>query len=132
MPSYSDFKYLQEVNAKCPQISDQKISLILILKDQKLFVKGVTFFSSEIWGQDMRAFTFRFWGQYQWIFETKFFPLKSAFRFPHLTTVWLSLFVKNVIAHNKTYIQWLWWWQQVAAITPSKHRYMYCVVHTYL
>ena len=24
MPSYSDFKYLQKVNAKCPQISDEK------------------------------------------------------------------------------------------------------------
>ena len=24
MPSYSDFKYLQKMNAKCPQISDEK------------------------------------------------------------------------------------------------------------
>jgi hypothetical protein len=57
MPSYFDGKYLQKVNAKCPQISDEKKKfclfdkylLILILKDQKLFVKGAKlFFSSEI------------------------------------------------------------------------------------
>ena len=27
MPSDSDFKYLQKVNAKCPQISDEKIKI---------------------------------------------------------------------------------------------------------
>jgi hypothetical protein len=57
MPSYSDFNYLQKVNAKCPQISDEKHKFCSIarylfaqvLKDQKLFVKGANFFfSSEI------------------------------------------------------------------------------------
>ena len=72
------FKYLQKVNTKCPQISDEKNKfcsidehfLIFFLKDQKLFVKGQNFFSSsEIWGhfeftfcrylnQNMRAFRF--------------------------------------------------------------------------
>ena len=50
--------YLQKVNAKCLQISDEKSFapllnnfLILILKNQKLFVKETKlFFSSEIWG----------------------------------------------------------------------------------
>ena len=27
MPSYSDFKYLQKMNAKCPYISDEKIQI---------------------------------------------------------------------------------------------------------
>jgi hypothetical protein len=31
--------------------------------------------------------TLRFRGKFQYIFQTKFFPLKSAFRCPHLTTV---------------------------------------------
>jgi hypothetical protein len=49
---------MQKINAKCPQISDEKKTsfarlidnfLILILKNQKLFVKGAKlFFSSEI------------------------------------------------------------------------------------
>ena len=129
MPSYSDFKYLQKVNAKCPQISDEKKKfclfdkwlLILILKDQKFFVKGAKlFFSSEIWGHFafifcrylkseyegiylLQVLSIRIWGYLPsagkylqilraipWIFETKFFPLKSAFRCPHLTTVRFS------------------------------------------
>ena len=73
------FFYMQKINAKCPQISDEKKTsfaplinnfLIIILKNQKLFVKEAKlFFSSEIWGhfaftfcrylnQNMRAFKF--------------------------------------------------------------------------
>ena len=57
MLSYSDVKYLQKVNVKRPQISDEKKKFflfdkylfILILKNQKLFVKGEKlFFSSEM------------------------------------------------------------------------------------
>ena len=64
------------------------------------------YFSSEIWGRFAFTFcryfhqnlqvlpsesvagnTLRFRGKKQYIFQTKFFPLKSAFRCPHLTTV---------------------------------------------
>ena len=47
MPSYSDFKYLQKMNAKSPQISDEKkevlplwhITFDLLKLDQKLYIK---------------------------------------------------------------------------------------------
>ena len=65
------------------------------------------YFSSEIWGrfaftfcryfhQNLRVLpsagnTLIFRGKFQYIFQTKFFPLKSAFRCPHSTTVGFSL-----------------------------------------
>ena len=67
MPSYSDLKCLQKVNAKCPQISD----FFAPLKNNFwLFIKGAK--KSEIWGhlpsagtfnQNLRVFTF--WGYLQ-------------------------------------------------------------------
>ena len=37
----------------------------------------------------LQVITLRFRRKFQYIFQTKFFPLKSAFRCPHLTTVYL-------------------------------------------
>ena len=44
MPSYSDFKYLQKVNAKCPQISDEKKNDHLKLGSKVIYQRGKTFF----------------------------------------------------------------------------------------
>ena len=98
------FKYLQKVNAKCPQISDGKdnfflhwsIFFSLFLKDQKLFLRDKTlFFHQKSEGilhllfagivckiyflmpsnfDEKNAIVF--WGQYPGNFETKFFPLR--------------------------------------------------------
>ena len=66
MPSYSDFKYLQKVNAKCPQISDEKKSFVSLTNNFWSFKKRIKsylsmeqnlFFSSEIWGD----FSWTFW-----------------------------------------------------------------------
>ena len=38
---------------------------------------------------ESRAFYIYFLGQYLWIFVTKIFPLRIAFKFPYLTTVYL-------------------------------------------
>ena len=60
MPSYSEFKYLQKVNAKCPQISDEKNGFASSTNNFWSFKKQIKkylsmeqnlcFFSSEIWG----------------------------------------------------------------------------------
>jgi hypothetical protein len=65
LPSYSDFNYLQKVNAKCPQIPDEKnkfcsidkIFFILFLKHQKLFVKEAKLF---FFIRNLRAFCIYF------------------------------------------------------------------------
>ena len=65
MPSYSDFNYLQKVNAKCPQIPDEKTKfcpvdkkfLSFFLKHQKLFVKEAKLF---FFIRNLRAFCIYF------------------------------------------------------------------------
>ena len=65
MPSYSDFKYLQKMNAKCPYISDEKKSFAPLTNNFwsfKIRIKSYLskrknfYFSSKIWGRF--AFTF--------------------------------------------------------------------------
>ena len=87
MPSYSDFFYMQKINAKCPQISDEKKTsfaplinnfLVLILKNQKLFVKGAKlFFSSEIWGHFAFTFCRYLKSEYEGIYILQVLPAKS-------------------------------------------------------
>ena len=88
MPSYSDFNYLQKVNAKCPQISDEKNKFcsidkklfIIFLKDQKLFVKEAKlFFSSEIWGHFVFTFCRYLKSEYEGIYLLQVLPAKSIF-----------------------------------------------------
>ena len=65
LPSYSDFNYLQKVNAKCPQIPDEKTKfcsvdkkiLSFFLKHQKLFVKEAKLF---FFIRNLRAFCIYF------------------------------------------------------------------------
>ena len=65
LPSYSDFNYLQKVNAKCPQIPDEKTKfcsvdkkiLSFFFKHQKLFVKEAKLF---FFIRNLRAFCIYF------------------------------------------------------------------------
>ena len=110
LPSYSDFNYLQKVNAKCPQIPDEKTKfcsvdknfLSFFLKHQKLFVKEAKlFFSSEIWGHFAFTFCRYLKSEYEGIYLQQVLSIRiwgySALIFERLKTFTISSEIKGNI-----------------------------------
>ena len=90
LPSYSDFNYLQKVNAKCPQIPDEKTKfcsvdkkfLSFFLKHQKLFVKEAKlfFFHQKFEGILHLLFAGMYLkSEYEGIYFLQVLPAKSIF-----------------------------------------------------
>ena len=79
LPSYSDFNYLQKVNAKCPQIPDEKTKFCLVDKSIKSYLskRRNSFFSSEIWGHFAFTFCRYLKSEYEGIYFLQVLPAKS-------------------------------------------------------
>ena len=101
MPSYSDFKYLQKVNAKCPQISDEKKGSFASL-------------SNNFWSLEIRikiypsreqnfVFSFELWGYFAFIFCRY---LKSEYEGIYLLQV-LSIKIWGYLPSSGKYPQFL-------------------------
>ena len=144
MPSYSDLKYLQKVNAKCPQISDEKkfflplwqitfkIRIKSYLKREKTFIFHQK--SEGILHSLFEGTWIRIWGHSEFIF-CRYFPSESAGKYPPILRLissdfWdevFSLSMPSVCPHLTT----VWNIQVLSAIVapslwyPTKVHYLF-------
>ena len=122
MPSFSDFEYLQKVNAKCPQISDEKLMF---------FIRNLRAFCIQFFIRNLRAFCIHFlqvlkirkWrhyllqvipsdleGNFSTFFRRSFFPF-NALGMPSFNNSVCYVYLEQSFAkkHYGSYLLLLWY-----------------------